>query len=182
MTPSQASTAAERTLTEVVNGRTGRVWASGHLTSQGADLLRGTVEGLRRQGHSTVVVDLADVRTADDVGLHVLSDLCASMADRGDRLLVGTHRPRRPPAPDGSPTRVGPLQGPTADGLSGAGLRGAPSRPVTPGGSPRPSTAAPPANSSTSPFQKLCRTAMVGESLAGHGVEVGGSSPERLRR
>ena len=88
MTPSQASTAAERTLTEVVNGRTGRVWASGHLTSQGADLLRGTVEGLRRQGHSTVVVDLADVRTADDVGLHVLSDLCASMADRGDRLLV----------------------------------------------------------------------------------------------
>jgi len=88
MTPAPASSTPVRTLTEVVDGRTGRVQVSGHLTPQGADLLRGTVEGLRRQGHSTVVLDLADVQAADDVGLHVLSTLRTSMADSGDRLLV----------------------------------------------------------------------------------------------
>lgn len=77
-----------RTLTEVVDGHTGRVRVSGHLTPAGADLLRGTVEGLRRQGHSTVVLDLTGVQAADDVGLHVLSSLGSSMADSGDRLLV----------------------------------------------------------------------------------------------
>ena len=75
-------------LTEVVDGRTGRVRASGHLTPQGADLLRGTVEGLLRLGHSTVVLDLTGVQAADDVGLHVLSTLQTSMAASGDRLLV----------------------------------------------------------------------------------------------
>jgi anti-anti-sigma regulatory factor len=75
-------------LSEVVDGRTGQVRASGHLTSQGADLLRGTVEGLLRLGHSTVVLDLTGVQAADDVGLHVLSTLRTSMAAAGDRLLV----------------------------------------------------------------------------------------------
>ena len=75
-------------MTEVVDGRSGQVTVSGHLTPQGADLLRGTIEGLRRQGHSIVVLDLADVQAADDVGLHVLSSLRSSMADSGDRLLV----------------------------------------------------------------------------------------------
>jgi len=75
-------------LTEVVDGRAGRVRAGGHLTPQGADLLRGTVEGLLRQGHSTVVLDLADVQAADDVGLHVLSTLRSTMAAEGDLLLV----------------------------------------------------------------------------------------------
>ncbi len=89
MTRTRASRpAADRTLTEVVDGRSGRVRVSGHLTRQGADLLRGTVEGLRRQGHSTVVLDLADVQAADGVGLHVLSSLGTSMADAGGRLLV----------------------------------------------------------------------------------------------
>ncbi|MFQ1002728.1 STAS domain-containing protein [Modestobacter sp. SSW1-42] len=77
-----------RVLTEVVDGRAGRVRAGGHLTPQGADLLRGTVEGLLRQGHSTVVLDLADVQAADDVGLHVLSELRRAMAADGDLLLV----------------------------------------------------------------------------------------------
>jgi anti-anti-sigma regulatory factor len=76
------------TLSEVVDGRRGRVTVSGHLTPQGADLLRGTVEGLRRLGHSTVVLDLKGVRVADPAGLHVLSDLCTSMADSGNRLLL----------------------------------------------------------------------------------------------
>ncbi len=75
-------------LTEVVDGHTGRVRVSGHLTPQGADLLRGTVEGLRRLGHSTVVLDLADVQAADAVGLHVLSDLRTTMRASGDELLV----------------------------------------------------------------------------------------------
>ena len=82
--------AAGPVLTEVVDGRAGRVRAGGHLTSQGADLLRGTVEGLLRQGHSTVVLDLADVQAADDVGLHVLSDLQREMAADGDLLLLRT--------------------------------------------------------------------------------------------
>ena len=76
------------TLSEVVDGPRGRVTVSGHLTRQGADLLRGTVEGLRRLGHSTVVLDLKAVRVADPVGLHVLNDLCTSMADSGNRLLL----------------------------------------------------------------------------------------------
>jgi len=93
MTPTQTS----RTLSEVVDGHTGRVRVSGHLTPAGADLLRGTVEGLRRQGHSTVVLDLADVQAADDVGLRVLSTLRSSMADSGDQLLVQNPPPE--PAP-----------------------------------------------------------------------------------
>jgi anti-anti-sigma regulatory factor len=79
-------------LTEVVDGRRGRVQARGRLTPQGADLLRGTVEGLLRLGHSTVVLDLTDVQAADVVGLHVLSSLETSMAASGDRLLI-----RNPP-------------------------------------------------------------------------------------
>jgi anti-anti-sigma regulatory factor len=75
-------------LTGVVDGRRGRVRARGRLTPQGADLLRGTVEGLLRRGHSTVVLDLTDVQAADAVGLHVLSSLETSMAASGDRLLI----------------------------------------------------------------------------------------------
>jgi anti-anti-sigma regulatory factor len=85
-------------LTEVVDGRSGQVRASGHLTPQGADLLRGTVEGLLRLGHSTVVLDLTGVQAADDVGLHVISTLRTSMAASGDRLLVRN-------APGGDPAR-----------------------------------------------------------------------------
>jgi anti-anti-sigma regulatory factor len=82
-------------LSEVVNGATGTVTASGHLTSRGADLLRGTVEGLRRRGHSTVVLDLADVRAVDTAGLLVLEDLGSAMAGAGSRLVV-QHAPPRP--------------------------------------------------------------------------------------
>jgi len=87
-TASAAVPESSTRLTEVVDGRRGRVHASGRLTSQGADLLRGTVEGLLRLGHSTVVLDLTGVQAADDVGLHVLSSLETTMAASGDRLLV----------------------------------------------------------------------------------------------
>jgi len=77
-----------RLLEEVVDGQAGRVRARGHLTVQGADLISGTVHGLRRMGHSTVVLDLAGVQAADLAGLEALATLCSSMAHVGVDLLV----------------------------------------------------------------------------------------------
>jgi anti-anti-sigma regulatory factor len=76
------------TLTEVVDARVGTVRASGHLTAQGADLLRGTVEQLHRSGHARVLLDLRDVQVADDAGLHVLRDAARALAADGGLLLV----------------------------------------------------------------------------------------------
>jgi anti-anti-sigma regulatory factor len=84
------------TLTETVDARLGSVRASGHLTSQGADLLRGTVEQLHRRGHARVVVDLRDVSAADDAGLVVLGELRRSLAADGGELLVRTGPGGRP--------------------------------------------------------------------------------------
>jgi anti-anti-sigma regulatory factor len=75
-------------MTEVVNARLGAVRVSGHLTVQGADLLRGTVESLHRGGHDRVLVDLQGVRVADDAGLRVLRDLGRELAAGGGELLV----------------------------------------------------------------------------------------------
>jgi anti-anti-sigma regulatory factor len=75
-------------LSEVIDGARGTVAASGQLTAQGADLLRGAVEELRRLGHSTVVIDLADVQVADPAGVRVLDRLATAMAGAGDRLLL----------------------------------------------------------------------------------------------
>ena len=74
--------------TETVNLRTGLIRASGHLTSMGADLLRGTAETLRGNGHVRVVLDLQDVRHADDDGLDVLRALGEELAARGGELVV----------------------------------------------------------------------------------------------
>lgn len=76
------------TLTEIVNPRIGSIRASGHLTVQGADLLRGTVEQLHRSGHSRVLLDMHAVQIADDAGLHVLSDAARGLAAAGGELLV----------------------------------------------------------------------------------------------
>jgi anti-anti-sigma factor len=76
------------TLTEVINTRIGTVRASGHLTVQGADLLRGMVEQLHRSGHARVLLDLQDVQAADAAGLHVLRDTARSLAAVGGELLV----------------------------------------------------------------------------------------------
>jgi anti-anti-sigma regulatory factor len=75
-------------LSEVIDGAHGTVTASGQLTWLGADLLRGTVEGLRRLGHSTVVIDMADVQAADPAGLSILDQLSTTMASAGDQLLL----------------------------------------------------------------------------------------------
>ena len=75
-------------MTEIVDSHRGAVRVSGHLTVQGADLLRGTVEQLCRGGHARVVVDLRDVRAADDAGLHVLRELQRALAADGGQLLL----------------------------------------------------------------------------------------------
>ena len=82
----------------MVDGQRGRVTVRGHLTVQGADLLRGTVQELRRLGHSTVALDLRDVHSADQAGLEILRDLASSMAGAGDRLLL-LHPPREAGVP-----------------------------------------------------------------------------------
>jgi anti-anti-sigma regulatory factor len=75
-------------LTETVDARTGLIRASGHLTSQGADLLSGTADHLRDHGHSRVTLDLRDVRAVDDAGLDILRDLRSTFEAAGDKLLI----------------------------------------------------------------------------------------------
>jgi anti-anti-sigma regulatory factor len=75
-------------MTEVVDTRTGSVRVSGHLTLQGADLLRGTVETLHRSGHDHVLLDLRDVQAADDAGLHVLRTVRRELAAHGGHLVL----------------------------------------------------------------------------------------------
>ena len=75
-------------LSETVDLRRGHIRARGHLTVQGADLLRGTADSLRDQGHARVVLDLTGVRAADDAGLDVLRSLRRSFTDAGGELLI----------------------------------------------------------------------------------------------
>ncbi len=75
-------------MTEVVDPRRGSVRASGDLTPQGVDLLRGTVECLRRSGHSVVLLDLGDVHTADAAAMDDLRALARAVAADGGELLL----------------------------------------------------------------------------------------------
>jgi anti-anti-sigma regulatory factor len=75
-------------LSETIDLRIGLIRASGHLTAQGADLLRGTADSLREGGHRRVVLDLAGVQAADDDGLDVLRSLRTSFAEDGDELVL----------------------------------------------------------------------------------------------
>jgi anti-anti-sigma regulatory factor len=75
-------------LSETVDLRRGHIRARGHLTVQGADLLRGTADSLRDSGHTRVVLDLTGVRAADDAGLDVLRSLRRSFTDAGGELLI----------------------------------------------------------------------------------------------
>lgn len=79
---------ADRSLHELVDRDRGRIRAIGHLTSQGADLLSGTADSLRGSGHTRVVLDLTDVRSADDDGLVILVDLRSRFAASGGELLI----------------------------------------------------------------------------------------------
>jgi anti-anti-sigma regulatory factor len=83
-----APVTGERSLSERVDRSTGRIRASGHLTPQGADLLSGTADSLRGSGHTRVVIDLQDVRFADDAGLDILRSLRSRFAADGGELLL----------------------------------------------------------------------------------------------
>ena len=75
-------------LSEMVDGDRGRIRAIGHLTSQGADLISGTADSLRGNGHTRVVLDLQGVRSADGAGLDILLDLRTRFAASGGELLI----------------------------------------------------------------------------------------------
>lgn len=74
--------------TERVDGRLEAIHAQGHLTVRAADMVRGTVEALRRSGHDAVVVDPREVSAADEEGLHALHSLEYSGRDDGGRLTL----------------------------------------------------------------------------------------------
>jgi anti-anti-sigma regulatory factor len=77
----------DRSLSERVDRTAGRIRASGYLSPQGADLLSGTADSLRGSGHTRVVIDLQDVRSADDAGLDILLTLRHRFAAAGGELL-----------------------------------------------------------------------------------------------
>lgn len=74
--------------TERIDGRLGAIHAQGHLDVRAADMVRGTVEALRRSGHDAVVVDLRGLSAADADGLHALHSLQDSIRDDGGRLTL----------------------------------------------------------------------------------------------
>jgi len=84
-TPRAVASAA---FTEQVDQRRGFVHATGHLTAQAADLLRGTVLALRGGGHPRVVVELGGVDGADESALVALETLRTTVAEDGGRLLI----------------------------------------------------------------------------------------------
>jgi anti-anti-sigma regulatory factor len=75
-------------LSETVDRRIGVIRASGHLSAQGADLIRGTADALREGGHRRVVLDLAGVQAADDDGLALLRRLRTRFAEDGGELVL----------------------------------------------------------------------------------------------
>ncbi|WP_167760853.1 STAS domain-containing protein [Geodermatophilus sp. DF01_2] len=80
----------DRSLSEIVDRRAGLIRVSGHLTPLGADLLRGTADGLRGHGHGRVVLDLRGVRAADAAGLDILHELRRDFAADGVELRIRT--------------------------------------------------------------------------------------------
>jgi anti-anti-sigma regulatory factor len=75
-------------LSEDVDRRAGLITVSGHLTSSGADLVRGTADQLRGDGHARVVLDLRGVAAVDADGLAVLHELRHDLRVGGLELLI----------------------------------------------------------------------------------------------
>ena len=66
------------------------VRCAGHLSEQGADLVLGAVEVLRREGHECITVDLHAVESADAAALAALRCLCEhAQPPRGAVVLLG---------------------------------------------------------------------------------------------
>ena len=75
---------------ESVNRDDAVVRCTGHLSEQGADLVLGAVEVLRREGHEHITVDLHAVASADETALSELRCQCEhAPALRGAIVLVG---------------------------------------------------------------------------------------------
>jgi anti-anti-sigma regulatory factor len=85
---------------QVIDTR-GRVKARGDLTGRTADLLRGTVEALRRGGLSGFVIDLRGLHSADEAGLRSVEATRAAIEADGGRVTV-----LAPPATARTPRRV----------------------------------------------------------------------------
>ena len=76
------------TFSQVVDQRRRTIRAGGHLTVQGADVVRGAVLLLQRDRRGRVTLDLAGVRTADDAGLEDLESLRQAVTEDGGELVL----------------------------------------------------------------------------------------------
>lgn len=90
--PRHGTPEAGPSFTEVVDQQAGAIQAGGHLTVQGADLVRGAVLALQGRGHDRVTLDLEGVQTVDDAGLRALRSLQEKVTAEG-RELVLVHAP-----------------------------------------------------------------------------------------
>jgi anti-anti-sigma regulatory factor len=77
-----------RAFTEAIDWTSASIAASGRLTVQGADLICGTAEALRRCGHHRITVDLHEVVLADADALALLRRLADDLRARNSRLVV----------------------------------------------------------------------------------------------
>jgi hypothetical protein len=87
-TTDSARTAPDPALCEAIDPVAGTVSVSGHLTVQGVDLVRGTVEHLYRLGHASILLDMAGVEAADDRALPMLQALQDDVAGCGGRVVL----------------------------------------------------------------------------------------------
>ncbi|MGY1820622.1 hypothetical protein [Geodermatophilus sp. SYSU D00079] len=74
--------------TATVDQHHGLIRTRGHLDALAADLLRGSVVALQRQGHLQVTVRIGPSATVDAEARAVLADLADRLAADGVRLLV----------------------------------------------------------------------------------------------
>jgi len=74
--------------TASLDQRHGVVRARGHLDALAADLLRGSIVALQRQGHRQVTVRLEPLATVDDEARELLDRLADTLAAEDVRLVV----------------------------------------------------------------------------------------------
>ena len=82
--------------TEAIDWASASIAARGRLTVQGADLICGTAEALRRCGHHRITVDLREVVLADADALALLRALADDLRARDSRLVVLSREKEQP--------------------------------------------------------------------------------------
>jgi anti-anti-sigma regulatory factor len=82
--------------TEAIDWAHASIRASGRLTVQGADLIRGAAEVLRRSGHRRITVDLHEVALVDTDALGLLRVLADDLAAQHGWLVVLTQQEVQP--------------------------------------------------------------------------------------